>query len=620
MKLKLSKTKAAASLSLSFAYAFLIFLFIPFDTYLHNPMSFVIGWDVMLLQLAVLMLVGFAMFSFVFLLLFHHTNRWVARGSLLLLLAIHIAFAVLTTIQFSPGLMFLILFLDSAAVLWLLMDKLFADKAVDAAVHLIWGSLLAGYIQILFLNGNMPAITGEDTVFKVSSFYIVINALVWIAITLLPMVIWLILRKAKIKYNYERALISSMLIILGMQTAGLINASMSNRLPEGFDAKPQYLSYSTIMNLSAENNVIVFLLEHLDVLLMEEMLDRYPEIAAQLDGFTLYKNNVSEYNVTYPSVIKMLTQYEYSGGFIDMAEYMDAAWSQHSYIDTLKENGFTVNMLIDSSTTYSHFGQLLSKADNIRTADSVRYLPVNTAIYMGSISLGKFAPYIVKDSFMQMMHPGIGNEFYEFVYQPPGSAQPSVVGAQSDLAFYNYIKTNIMDASSEQNVFSFIHLNSAHPSNSLRYDAAMGTIVRGGSRIDSKRANFEILNVYFDNMKSSGVYDNSTVIIIGDHGIPFSIHNNNPAVTTGLLIKPPNSTGALQTDTHSELSHANFSASILEAAGIYINNSGLSYFDVINAGIPQTRYFRLTVEAWQAGGVYEITGYAGDFNNWRLIK
>ena len=321
----------------------------------------------------------------------------------------------------------------------------------------------------------------------------------------------------------------------------------------------------------------------------------------------------------------MLTQHRYRDE-LTIGEYFEEAWAQQTLADVLKENGYTVNLLIDKTSTYGSFDQLQNQADNIRTADGIKPVHSATLKYMRDLSFSRLVPYILKDFFLLDVHPAFGNELFEFVYNPQGSAQQPVVGPQSDLDFYRFIRENQMTKSSDIKVFNFVHLNSAHPSNRLRYDAGADSIVvedvfAARDPIVSKRANFEILNVYFQQMREIGVYDNATIIVLGDHGRFFDIKEENPAVTTGLLIKPPSVEGRLERNTHSELSHVNFSASILEAAGISHISMGFSYFDIIHGGFPQTRYFTDVDSDWSAmGDVYEITGNAGDFANWRIIE
>ena len=635
-----------ALISLSFAVAYFVFIFAPLDTYFHNPQSFVVGWRFLVPQLILftvtcsVVIAAALVFASIVLLTLKQTsnmNKIIKKRLLKLapyiVIAAHAGMAYLFSIHLSAGYLYLMLFLDFALILrlllktvikktasWHLLKKQIWENAISLVTLLILGLYLAAYTQVLFLNGKMSQITGEEAIYTMSFIEKIANISIWVAVAMLPLSIWIVLRKTRGALRYDKAVLLAVLVVVGMQTAGLVVTAVTAETAEGVVEYPQYLSYVPIVDFGEADNVVVFLLDFLDGKYIEELFDKYPEVYSQLNGFTFYENNVSEYHATFPSITRMLTQYENTEG-LEGVEYWEDAWAQNTLIGTLKENGYTVNLLIDRSSTYSSFMQLQGRADNIRIADGIKPALVVTSRYMRDISFSRMVPYFLKNYFLRNLHPAFGNELFEFVYEPHGSAQQPVVGAETDLSFYEYIRLNRMAVYSDIKVFNFIHLNGAHPSNSLRYDDEADAIFYGGDQIESLRSSFAILDAYFEGMRAIDIYDDSTIIIIGDHGGLFSTHRSeNPAVTTGLLIKTPGANNQLERNNQAELSHRNFGASVLEAAGIPHDRLGLSYFDIISGNIPQVRYFYTSVNALQVGGVFEIVGDANDFANWRQIR
>ena len=131
-------------------------------------------------------------------------------------------------------------------------------------------------------------------------------------------------------------------------------------------------------------------------------------------------------------------------------------------------------------------------------------------------------------------------------------------------------------------------------------------------------------------MKEAGVYDNSTIIVLGDHGrapreLSGSTMELDGAITSALLIKPAGAHGKMiQKDSHSELSIAYFAPSVLEYAGVDRSGFGVSYNDVINGSIKLPRvirgydfagYGRMVEKA-----AYIVSGDARDFSNWTLLR
>ena len=127
-------------------------------------------------------------------------------------------------------------------------------------------------------------------------------------------------------------------------------------------------------------------------------------------------------------------------------------------------------------------------------------------------------------------------------------------------------------------------------------------------------------------MKSLGVFDNSTIIILGDHGrAPAELKGNqttlDSAITSALLIKPANEDAhPLKIDSESELSIDLFTSSILEYANIDNSDFGYSYNDVIENNISRERVLRSYDFAGYGRMVYQamyhITGNAREFENW----
>ena len=66
----------------------------------------------------------------------------------------------------------------------------------------------------------------------------------------------------------------------------------------------------------------------------------------------------------------------------------------------------------------------------------------------------------------------------------------------------------------EVNNFRFIHISGAHEQH---YDENMN-YVAGGTYEDACRSSLRIADAYIDMIKAAGVYDNSVIIVMADHG------------------------------------------------------------------------------------------------------
>ncbi len=500
---------------------------------------------------------------------------------------------------------------------------------------LMSGVLIAGYTQIMFMNGRMVQITGDSAPYTEKSTANIVNLVIYGVLILAPLILLLAsgdLRKGKRKHFVMPLLtyISTALII--MQGVGIASRFAKAGIQKKDDSQLEsYLSMADTLDLSEEGNVIVFLTDRLDASWMEKVLNDYPELADELDGFTYYSNNVACYTNTFPSVARMLTGNEYKNE--EWADYLADCWAGDTAPRRLRENGYKVNLLMDNLTTYMSYSEIEDQCDNIRKSpenvDFNYFGPNGILKTMAKISLGRLSPYLAKNHFLWALKSDFSNKFYIIERNDPSCLEGSI-GKASDVKFYKYLKANGITADSSKKTFSFIHLNFSHDSNepiAKLYDGYSAPV----DKYKTTRGGFELLDMYFEGMKKAGVYDNSTIIIIGDHGRPPAEieldgkRDLDSAVRTAVLVKRAGAEhGKLKTDSKAELSNAYFTSAVLDYAGVDREGFGPSFDDVIAMDKAPERY--LKVYCWHGIGriedvlKYEITGDSSDFSNWKVVE
>ena len=507
-------------------------------------------------------------------------------------------------------------------------------KAVTSAFA---GLLLAGYSQMMFMNSRMTTITGDSLPYRELSARNVINLVIFAVIALFPLILLVIsgeLRKKRKKKSrfVIRAITYVSIALLVMQSAGIFGRLSNIGLEKTDNSQYEsFLSFEGATNLNKDENIIVFLADRLDADWMDQELEDYPELYDQLEGFTFYENNVACYTNTFPSVPQMLTGSKYEKG--DWKPYIEKGWQGESLPKRLHDNGYTVNLILDNLTTYNSCDDLRGKCDNISSVGS--YLdfnyfgPQGILRTMADFSLGKLSPYLLKSCFLEGYASDFSNRFCVLSEDIPERLEGSV-GKESDLKFADYLSSNGIKTESPTKTFCFIHLNFSHDNNedlAKLYSGYKGPV----DRYNTTRGAFELLNMYFKDMKDAGVYDNSTIIVLGDHGRPpVEIEKEKKkdldgAVRTTLLIKPAGAERAkLKIDREAELSNLYFTSSVLDYAGIEHDDLGVSYREAEEADSYPPRY--LKVYCWHGIGrmddvlKYEITGDASDFDNWKVVE
>lgn len=531
----------------------------------------------------------------------------------------------------------LITALVSTAALFLIQNlMLFISKTAYIIVsRLTFGLLLAGYVQMLFLNGKMTSFTGDAHHYTDNKAAAAMNMALFVVLAFLPVFLSFfagIMPKNKI-LNFSGGKIIPYMCTLFflMQLAGTGSSMISADFDKYKKNYTSYLSYEPAMSLSKNENIVVFLVDRMDGDWMDQAVERYPELKEKFEGFTYYRNNISHNTQTFPSVPQMLTHCMYEG--TEWADYVGKAWDGDTVPKNLKNNGYNVNLLIDNLTTYSSVAQLKDQCDNIRQCgeDNIEYNYIGKGGIVSSmtkISLAKLSPYAVKSLYTVGMGANLSSDFVKYKTDME-DRMPMATDVESDLRYNDYIRSHSINADSDKKVFNYTHLNGAH-NRSERLVALYDTTgTEQIERVETLRGDLEIVFYYMEQMKKLGVYDNSTIIILGDHGRPpveieaeDKKYLNSP-IMTSLLVKPKNADNVpMQIDSEAELTNDFFPASILEYAGIDHEKFGYSYNDVITQNIHPDRYFQTYdfkgYGRLEAKTLYKITGNARDFDNWEV--
>ena len=524
----------------------------------------------------------------------------------------------------------------SAAALFALQNLMLLIHEIAYIIfsRFVFGLLLAGYVQMLFLNGKMTSFTGDAHHYTDNKVTTTLNMALFVTLTFLPVFLSLIAKcrpDSKI-FNFSGGKLVPYMCTLFflMQLAGTGTSMISADFGKYKKNYTSYLSYEPAMSLSKDENIIVFLVDRMDGDWMDEAVERYPELKEKFEGFTYYRNNISHNTQTFPSVPQMLTNYMYEG--TEWADYVSKAWDGDTVPKNLKENGYNVNLLIDNLTTYSSVAQLKEQCDNIRqcSEDNVDFNYTGKGGIVPSltrISLAKLSPYALKSLYTVGMGANLSSDFVKY-RNDMEDRMPMATDVESDLRYNDYIRNHPFNADSEKKVFTYTHLNGAHN----RSDRLVALFDETGrepiERVETLRGDLEIVFYYMEQMKKLGVYDNSTIIILGDHGRPpveieqeDDIYLSSP-IMTSLLVKSANADSIpMQINSEAELTNDFFPASILDYAGIDHKKFGYSYNDVITQKLHPDRYLQTYdfkgYGRLEAKTLYKITGDARNFENWK---
>ncbi len=513
----------------------------------------------------------------------------------------------------SPGNIIIPIFILSLAIsavvfLFLLICLLINQKLFNSMVCIFFGIILAAYIQLLFFNKEMVLVNEDAQIYIERNLHNYSNFIIYYIILFLPLILYFAKKSYKAafyKYFTRTNLSIASAIIIAMQTVGICS-SIPNIHKFDESQYTEYLSYEPFTSLSKEKNIIIFIFDRMDGQWMQETEKEYPDLYDKLDGFTFYSDNTSLYTQTFPAVPHLLTGKKYTVS--NQYTYLKSAWGDAYLPDKLHNNGFKINYALESSTSYGCISNLYGKCDNIKSADcgyTLNYSNYGGIIpTMSMMALSEALPYFMKPVAADSIPTDFTNRFV-ILNKKPNDKMEYSISSETDKSFSDYIDSHALNADNSSKVFNFVHFIGAHDSTA--------------NKTESLYTDFKIVSDYIEQMKKIGVYDNSTIIILGDHGRPPNWESPNgkltKAITTAILIKPENARGKLQNNSTAQLSHEFFPASILEYAGIDHSEYGYSYNDIITNGLVVTRKLE-SYEIPENILKAEINGDSTDFSNW----
>ena len=482
---------------------------------------------------------------------------------------------------------------------------------LDIYLSLEAGFLLAGYLQGNFLNLNLGEMTGDPIDWSQYTGHGIFNTLVWMVLFLAPLIVFTFWDKI-----WRKLIVILPAVLIAMQTAGLVSTTLgtdfstevTNTASEPVEA---YLSEKGMFELSTKKNVLVFVLDRLDGKYIDQVQADDATFFDDLEGFTYYPNHTSLYGRTYPSVVYLLT------GKVSMfdqkpEELFSTAYSEGRFIPTLREHGFTTKLYLGKYFTYSDISQLEGLADNIVNEKMETTIDRTVMLEkMLNFSAYRYAPHVMKQYFW----------FTPETFQEAVTVKNELLPFDTEeYKFGDRLRATPLTLQDQQDNFMYLHIKGCHASYDMDEN---GYYVEDGTStlLAQTKGNFRLLKQYMQQMKDLGVYDSSTIIITGDHGKSEDVHSLDTYKTTALFVKPSGSPREPLKVSNKPVSHANFQATVLEAAGIETTEFGDSIWDVPeDAQIPRRFLYRMDGGEESVLEEYQVIGDARNFNNWTYVR
>jgi hypothetical protein len=342
-------------------------------------------------------------------------------------------------------------------------------------------------------------------------------------------------------------------------------------------------------SFSSGKNVVILVLDTFQSDIFMEIVYKDKKHGKIFDGFTYFPDAVGGFPTTYPSVPLILTG-QYYDNSVPVREFLHKAYD-NSIPKVLKDRGFNVYFKFLEGTGNEAYADY----ENNNTA----YEEDGTGIYP-IIGLTETAPLFDMTLFRYLPHYGkkvVFDEDYNHPYFIDKLAGKSFEKDQ-DLIFVEAMRARSRIASAE-NSFKYYHLKGVHLpyllNESLEYE------VLTYSRTDLKRfaeAKIRITGMFLDQLKELGIYDNTMLFIIADHGdktpefrSPIALNDENDMsyLAPLILVKPFNSRGPMKL-SKAPVSLSDIPKTLFKAMAPGIESPGAAMFDLHDSAIRTRRY------------------------------
>ena len=515
----------------------------------------------------------------------------------------------------------LVAFAGAAVLFGLLM--LLRGRAFDVCFSLIFGLSLMFFVQGNYLSLSAGALSGDGVGETISMVQNIINLAIWIVVVAGCIVAMLLLHK----YSEIIRLAATVAVIalVGMTVISFTVISLTTDVyateKEGYQGDlsitNEVLTVKNLDTLATENNIVVFIVDRFDYTYMDKALQECPEIFADLEGFIHFSDYITLYPRTYPGVPHIVTGVEndFSGS---RHSYMKEAYGQSPYLQALKEQDFDINVYTDDYYGYVNATHMRDFVSN--TSGNVSYKIIKRAslsMDMIRISLYRYVPFLVRHTLGNVSTPMYDKYVDYDLEQPEYSTDMKEV--------YDALTDGEFTFRTAENGISYIHISGCHLPNHYGPDFDPATSEERSDSNVGMKVSFKIITAYINEMKRMGVYENSTVIILGDHcnigsdtDLPYKPH-----VTT-LIAKPAGVSEGAMKESKAQIGAQDVLATVLTAAGSgKAADFGENIFDIPEDEDRSRRYLFQIVdgslyEGNYTNAVYEIIGPGKDLDNWHL--
>ena len=473
-------------------------------------------------------------------------------------------------------------FIGISAIVWVLMSVILA--VLPGKMGELFGALLfalggASYIQNMFMNIKLSEVDGGPMQWEELGGFPIINAVIWVGFIIAVLCIyWLVPKYWKVISMAGAGFLSAIQLVA-------VVSLIITMPPEEKDISLNVSGEQQYM-VAPDDNIIVFVLDTLGDVRLEEMLKIYPDALDGLEDFTFYNNADCHYYCTFPSMTHFLTGEDFDFT-MNSWDWLAQAWRSeraNSFWDELHSEGYSCNLFSSEiGYVYGDISNLSGMFDNVKPIETT----IDTKKLIGllaKMSANRYAHYLLKHGLDVLT-----NEFEDVV----GYRDEKEIVVDNGLFYKALLENGLTIDNSMEKGFIIEHLVGLHTPYTLDANA---NIVNEATAVEVAKGLTVVVNEYIQQLKRLGVYDQATIIITADHG---AWHGGDTQPV--FFIKRSGDTHEHVQINEAPISLDDFQATILDILGKDYSEYGSSIYDWTAGDIRErTVYMRVNDEKYPA--------------------
>jgi hypothetical protein len=455
----------------------------------------------------------------------------------------------------------------------------------------ICGIAIMGYIQMMFLNGELNVLNGQEQIWENST--VIVNSVIWL------IVVGIIVISGYAKSFLNKAYRYICIYIFMIQMVTLVYLVATNDI--NTQAERKAMTTEGSLELASDNNILIFLLDAFDSSYFDKIVEDDSSFVSELSNFTYYENTSSQFAHTTPAVSYLLNSVKW-----DSENKKTCDTGMDNVLELISRKDYNIGIYTETAQVSEKLRDLSANySDKVKVHCDITATIKN----MFKTSLYKISPFAIKLKY----------SYYSSDISEIAKAE-DVWTIDDDIPFYEDLTSEGVSVSSNyRNAFRLYHMRGPHAPFYLCDDLKYDNTGRNSDLYSQARASMKIVYEYLNQLKELGLYDSSTIIITADHG-----QTAESNVETGEIIKPsspvmlvkqPYETNDGLKVNYAPVSQEELFPTILKAAGIETDEYGRT-FDEIDENEDRIREY---IDVYSDYIIqYSINGNVKDINSWSI--